>query len=257
VKRLALLLLLFSCRPDELGTMPTLELPAWQDGEASVYEVRRDDSVVYRCRITLELSEEAGLAAGNAGQSVPTVVVTSALQPVLASEFFSDSVRVVLRREDLKPVRSFRSLETEVSEAELVTMFESGQAQVTRSTVDGVDEELLSLPDRSYAHDALQTLLRAVPPVPGSSFGMHLVVPVDFRVVRVKVQVLGTKMVSTPLGDILCREVSVSSPGRETRFLYELAEPRRFVGLRDVVTDARMLLVSYTPAHPDTLPVDR
>ncbi len=72
--------------------------------------------------------------------------------------------------------------------------------------------------------------------------------------VPVTIMVLGTKLITTGLGDIMCREVVLISPNREVRFWYELAQPHRFVGLRDSQNDTQMLLTAYEPGHTDALP---
>ncbi len=233
---------LWGCGVHEQGL--ALAPPEWQDGERAGYEVVRNDSVVYRTSVRVELSEEV---AGVAGVRVPTVVVTSAVEPGEGGDYFFDSLTVVLRRDSLRPLRSYRSITSGVSELEVAARFEPGRAVITKTTVDGVQEGSVSLPRWCYSQDALGTLLRAVPLSPGMSSRTSLVVPVDFRVVPVKIQVLGTKLIATGLGDVLCREVAVSAPGRETRFWIELAEPRRFVGLRDLQTGIILRLVSYQP----------
>jgi len=230
------------CVSDDQG--PGLAPPAWQDGESAGYEILRNDSAIYRVRVRLVFSEELP-AVRAAGEPVPTVLVTSTAEPGEGGEYFYDSLTVVLRRDSLMPLRSYRSIETGISELEVAARFEPGRVTISKTTVDGVQEEGLRLPRGCYSQDVLGTVLRAVPLAPGTSFRTNLVVPVDFRVVPVKVQVLGTKLVGTGLGDILCREVAVSSPGRETRFWVELAEPRRLVGLRDLQSRTEMRLVSY------------
>jgi hypothetical protein len=101
----------------------------------------------------------------------------------------------------------------------------------------------------------VQTWLRSVPLASGTNFRDNLVVPFEFRTVPVKIMVLGTKLVSTRLGDLMCREVVLILPNREVKFWYELAQPRRFVGLRDSQNETQMLLVSFQPGHTDTLPI--
>ncbi len=238
----ALFAAIAGCATDE--RTPELAPPSWRDGESASYEIVRNDSVIYRVRISLMFSEELP-AVTAPGKPVPTVMVTSNAAPAEGGEYFYDSLTVVLRRDSLTPLRSYRNIETGIAEMEIAARFEPGRVTITKTTVDGVQEERLRLPRNCYSQDVLSNVLRAVPLTPGTSFRTNLVVPVDFRVLPVKVQVLGTKLVETRLGGILCREVAVSSPGREVRFWVELAEPKRFVGLRDLQTQTEMRLVSY------------
>jgi len=100
----------------------------------------------------------------------------------------------------------------------------------------------------------VQTWLRAAPLVSGTSFSNNLVVPFEFRTVPVKFLVLGTKLIPTKIGDVMCREIVLILPTREVRFWYELAQPHRFVGLSDTQNNTQMVLEGYKAGHGDTLP---
>jgi hypothetical protein len=126
---------------------------------------------------------------------------------------------------------------------------------IQKQTIDGAVQQDVKLPQRSYSYDMIQTWLRAVPLVSGTSFRANLVVPIEFRTVTVKVSVLGTKLISTPLGDIMCREVVLILPNREVRFWYELDQPHRFVGLNDTQNDTKMVLAEYRLPKDDSLTV--
>jgi len=247
------------CTSEDLGPMPKLSPPAWQDGETSCYEVTRNDTVLYRSRVVIAFDEEvrepaaSGASAADTARVIPTLIATSVVEPLHAESYFFDSVAVVVRRDNLTPLRSSRSLETDISDMEVSARYQNGRAVVSKQTVDGIQESNLRLPPRAYANDAVQTFLRAVPPVSGTVFRINLVVPIDVRILPVKVSVLGTKLIKTALGDIICREILLSSPGREARLWYELAEPHRFVGMEDRGNGTQVLLTSYQANSADTL----
>jgi hypothetical protein len=243
-----------ACISEDLGPMPAFEVPQWQDGETSVYVVARNDSALYRSVVNLDFDEEMG----NVGQTdsvrvIPTLVVTNVVEPLPDAEWFYDSVQVVLRRDNLLPLRTFRSVETDISEFDLTARYLRGRVQVEKQTIDGTTEEELRLPGRFHSYDMVQTWLRAVPLVSGTSFRDNLVIPFEFRTVPVKFLVLGTKLISTKVGDIMCREIVLVLPTREVRFWYELAQPHRFVGLNDTQNNTKMVLESYRASHADSL----
>jgi hypothetical protein len=243
-----------ACITEDLGPMPAFEVPQWQDGEISVYVVARNDSALYRSVVNLDFDEEMG----NVGQTdsvrvIPTLVVTNVVEPLPDAEWFYDSVQVVLRRDNLLPLRTFRSVETDISEFDLTARYLRGRVQVEKQTIDGTTEEELRLPGRFHSYDMVQTWLRAVPLVSGTSFRDNLVIPFEFRTVPVKFLVLGTKLISTKVGDIMCREIVLVLPTREVRFWYELAQPHRFVGLNDTQNNTKMVLESYRASHADSL----
>jgi hypothetical protein len=235
--------------------MPKLEVPQWQDGETSVYVVTRSDSALYRSVVTLEFDEEmVDVGQSDSIETVPTVVVTNVVQPFPEAEWYYDSVQAVFRRDDLAPLRTYRSVETDISEFDLTARYSRGRVQIERQTIDGTTQEDLRLPGRFQSYDMVQTWLRAVPLVSGTSFRDNLVVPSEFRAVPVKFLVLGTKLISTKIGDIMCREIVLILPTREVRFWYELAQPHRFVGLNDTRNNTQMVLESYRAGHVDSLP---
>jgi hypothetical protein len=248
------LLLVVACVTEDLGPMVAFEVPQWQDGETSVYSVNRNDSALYRSVVTLEFDEEMGdVAQSDSVRIVPTLIVTNVVEPLSGADWYFDSVQVVFRRDSLSPLRTFRSVETDISQFELTARYEQGRVQIEKQTIDGGTEEELRLPHRFHSYDMVQTWLRAVPLVSGTSFRDNLVIPFEFRTVPVKFLVLGTKLVTTKLGDIMCREIVLILPTREVKFWYELAQPHRFVGLSDPQNNTQMLLESYRTSHADSL----
>ena len=238
--------------------MPALEVPQWQDGETSVYIVTRNDSALYRSVVTIEFDEEVGDAGqGDSSRPVQTLVVTNVVQPLPEAEWFYDSVQVIFRRDNLSPVRTFRSVETDISQFDLTARYSRGSVQIERQTIDGATVEDLRLPGRYHSYDMVQTWLRAVPLVSGTSFRDNLVIPFEFRTVPVKFLVLGTKLIPTKLGDIMCREIVLILPTREVRFWYELAQPHRFVGLNDTQNNTQMVLESFQAGHVASLSAAR
>jgi len=243
-----------ACVTENLGPMPALEVPQWRDGETSIYVITRNDSALYRSVVTLEFDEEmVDVGQGDSAQVVPTVVVTNVVQPLPDAAWYYDSVQAVFRRDNLAPLRTFRSVETDISEFELTARYSRGRVQIERQTIDGTDQEELRLTGRFQSYDMVQTWLRAVPLVSGTSFRDNLVVPSEFRTIPVKFLVLGTKLISTKIGDIMCREIVLILPTREVRFWYELAQPHRFVGLNDTQNNTQMLLESFQAGRADSL----
>jgi len=245
-------LLLLACGFEDLGPMPALQIPQWQDGETSVYEVYRNDSALYRSIVTLAFDEEIGPGQGDTAQVVPTLVATNVVEPLSDAEYFFDSVQVVFRRDSIAPLRKYRSVETDISEFEISARYGRARVQIEKQTIDGSVQQELRLPGRFHSYDMIQTWLRCVPPVSGTTFRDNLVVPLEFRTVPVKVLVLGTKLVATGVGDVMCREIVLILPNREVKFWYELAQPHRFVGLRDAQNETQMLLKSFQPSRADT-----
>jgi hypothetical protein len=248
-------LLVVACVTEDLGPMPAFVVPQWQDGETSVYVVTRNDSALYRSVVTLEFDEEMGdVGQNDSVRVVPTLIMTNVVQPLPDAEWFFDSVQVVFRRDNLAPLRTYRSLETDISEFELTARYSRSRVQIEKQTIDGTTNEELHLPGRFHSYDMVQTWLRAAPLVSGTSFRDNLVIPLEFRTVPVKFLVLGTKLISTKIGDIMCREIVLILPTREVRFWYELAQPHRFVGLNDTQNNTQMVLESFRANHADSLP---
>ncbi|MBM3315474.1 hypothetical protein FJY71_06515 [candidate division WOR-3 bacterium] len=232
---------------DERRPEPVLVTPEWQDGEVSEYDIVRRDTVVFRRRVLLEFDEES---------AVPLVVVTSTVVPEEARIYLADSMAFALRRFSLKPEWSYRLVTTDVSISEVFARWDEGGVDIRKETVEGGDERRLKVAVGCFSAEMMQTVLRGMPLEPGSESRTRVLIPLEFRVTPVRVSVLGTKLVSTPLGDILCREVEVAERDRHLRLLYELDQPHRLVEVRDPDTRTQTLLVRYVPGRPDTVAPD-
>lgn len=237
------------CPGEPAALVPRLEAPDWQDGETAVYEVRRNDSALFVSRQVLRFDEELLPGYG----PVPTALLTTTVEPALSRQFFYDSTTVVFRRDTLLPLRSFRSLETDIGLFDVETRYEPGAADVRRQSIEGIDERRLPTRGPVYDNEMMGTVLRAIPLDPGTRLKVQAVVAIDLRVMPLEVAVLGTKSIRTPLGDIICREVEVTSPAKRVRFWYELEQPRRLVGLADQESGTELMLVAWTAGGADEL----
>jgi len=241
---LGLVLLLAACpEPPEALAPVEFQAPAWQDGETSTYKVLRNDSVLFRSQTTLRYDEEFGQ---------PLIEVVTTVQPVMAQEFFADSSTVVFRKDSLTPVRSARTVETDIAEFEVEARYEPGRVVINKQTIDGTECRTLKLPARSYDNEMFATLLRLVPLESGTRLKVNAVVPLDVRVVPVDVTVLGTKYITTATDSVICREIVLHTPSKEVRFWYELESPHRLIGMSDRDNDTELLLESYVPAGQDS-----
>ncbi len=237
-------LILFSGCPSSSSSLPELTPPDWQAGETALYEIVRNDSVLFTRTITLDFDEEG---------AIPIVVITNVVRSESALYYFFDSTTFALTRYTLKPVWSTRTVITEISITEVEAEFESDAVHLKKTTVDSKEEKTLPLSAHGYGIEMLQQLFRAIPLDPGLSFRIDVVVPLEFRVVPTNVTVLGTKLVATPLGDILCREVRAQAPRRSIRLLYELAQPHRLIAIHDLENNTETRLVEFSLPEPDTL----
>ncbi len=226
------------------GSLPELTPPNWQDGESAIYEIVRNDSLLFTRTITLNFDEEG---------ATPIVVFTNVVRSESTPYYFFDSTTFALTRYTLKPVWSSRTVATEISITEVSADFADGEVELEKKTVDSREEKIFRLGKYGYGIEMLQQLFRTIPLEPGLSFIVDVVVPLEFRTLRVEVKVLGTKLVSTPLGNILCREVQAEAPRRRIRLLYELAPPHRLVAIHDLENNTETKLVRFFPTRPDTL----
>uniref|UniRef100_A0A7C4CC53 DUF3108 domain-containing protein n=1 Tax=candidate division WOR-3 bacterium TaxID=2052148 RepID=A0A7C4CC53_UNCW3 len=237
-----LLLLLIACGPAPRSPMPELITPQWQDGETSRYEVVRADSVLFERVIQLRFDEESG---------TPSIIVTSVVRPQQAEVALYDSAVFELRRFSLKPLWSYRVVTTDLSALEVEVRYEPGAVEVEKQFIEGTDRQVLKVGRDAFGAEMLPFLLRAVRLTPGTSFTVSAVAGLEMRVVSTDVAVLGTRLVKTGLGDILCREVELRSPPRNVSLLYELAEPHRLVAIEDPDNKSVTRLVGYSAASPD------
>ncbi|MGB9741921.1 MAG: hypothetical protein ACP5JB_05205 [candidate division WOR-3 bacterium] len=230
-----LLSALLSCSSNT-APLPELTPPSWQDGETSVYTIRRNDTLLFRRTITISLDEEAG---------EPIVIITSVVQSESTDYYFFDSTSYALTRYTLKPLELYHTVASEISISEVEVIFYPDQIRVEKTTIDGASTITLKPLPGTYAIEMLPALLRAVPLEPALNFTINGLVPLELRTLPVQVKVLGTKMVTTPQGEILGREVETRTRNRTIRFVYELAEPRRLIAIRDLGNSTETVLEDF------------
>ncbi|MGQ9707711.1 MAG: hypothetical protein ACUVUR_02410 [bacterium] len=228
--------------------LPRLTTPAWQEGETSIYQVRRNDSVLFSRATTLEFDEESG---------TPIILFTTVVRSESVPYYFLDSTTFALTRFTLIPVWSYRSIATEVSISEVQAEFEPERVELCKEMVDGREEKTLRLGKGAYGIEMLPQLLRTIPLEPGLSFRVQGLVAMEFRAIPVTIKVLGTKMVNTPKGDILCREVEALAERRSLRLLYELTEPHRLIAILDSENSTETILIDFYIRKPETLLPER
>lgn len=238
-----LLLLLPLCRAPQ-HYFPELTPPGWLDGETSVFSIRRNDTLLFRRTVTIELNEEAG---------EPVLVFTSVVQSESAPFYFLDSTVAILSRYTLKPRWLYRAVASEISISEVEVSFEPEAIMLEKTTIDGTSRLKLKPAPYSYSMEMLPLLLRAVPLDPGLSFTINGIIPLEMRTQPVQIKVLGTRLINTPLGDMLCREVETATRGRKVRLLYELADPHRLIAIRDEEYDTETVLTQYLIRGSETV----
>lgn len=242
-------LVFFSCIPEPLQQKEPvrnapLTPPAWQDGETSIYEVVRNDSVLFRRIVNGQFDEEGGIAS---------IVVTSVLRSELAPFYFLDSTVFSLSRFSLKPLWSYRIVATEISISEVEAKFYPERVEMEKETVEGSAKKTFRINENTWGVEMLQQLLRALPLEPGRSFQLTAILPMEFRTTVVGVTILGTKAINTPLGEFICREVELTSRDRKLRLVYELADPHRLIAIRDLDNLTETRLIDFYIAPLDTL----
>lgn len=241
---LAFCIFIISCAPVQ-KPMPPLTPPGWEDGETAVYQVVRNDSVLFTRIISLRYDEEAG---------APVVVFSNVVRTESAPFYFFDSTAFALTRFTLLPVWSYRVVATEISISEAQAEFSQDRVELRKETMDGVEEKVFRANKSSYGIEMLPQLFRTIPLEPGLSFQVNAVVGLEFRTIPVTVKVLGTKLVKTALGEILCREVEALAPQRNLRLLYELTDPHRLIAIRDLENSTETVIVDFYIEEFETLP---
>lgn len=235
---------LFTCTPPP-QLLPQLTPPGWQDGETAVYQVVRNDSVIFTRITTLRYDEESG---------APVLLFTNVVQTESAPFYFFDSTTFALTRFTILPIWSYRTVATEISISEVQAEFASDRVELRKETVDGIEEKHFPANKNTYGIEMLPQLFRTIPLEPGISFHVYAIVALEFRTIPVTVKVLGTKLVKTSIGDILCREVEAVAPQRHLRLLYELTDPHRLVAIRDLENSTETIIVDFYIQELESLP---
>ncbi len=229
---LLLVLMSFSLSQGQL----TLTNPNWKNGEKSTYEIRHSDSLIG----IIDYSITDTLFENNSAYQVKAI--TQVGRP---GQNTADSVILMIRKQNLKPLYSYRNLVTPQMTLKFQARYGTDKVTVRLNSPDGLKETDIDFPKDGYDNDEIVLVLRALNLRAGARYTFKDISPMSITSYAVEVNVLKQEKVIVPAGTFLCNRVQMKVAGKKADIWYQKAKPNRMIKYSDTDAGTTMLLKSY------------
>jgi hypothetical protein len=231
---LSLLLVLF-CSSLSSGQL-LINNPNWRNGERFSYEVRFRDTLIGSMNylITDTLFDKI--------KAYKIKVITNV---GFRGQNTSDSISLLVRQQNLKPLFSYRSLITPQMALKFQVRYLSDKVNVRLDSPQGTKETNIDFPKDGYDNDEITLILRALNLRPGAKYKFQDVSSMSITSYAVEVDVLQPEKVKTPLGEYLCNKVKMKVAGKEAEIWYQKDKPNYMVKYSDLQSGTMMLLKEF------------
>ena len=210
--------------------------PNWKNGEKFSYEVRFRDTLIGSMNylITDTLFDKI--------KAYQIKVITNV---GLRGQNTADTVSLLVRKQNLKPLFSRRVLITPEMQVKFTAQYLTDKARISLESDQGLKQTEIDFPKDGYDNDEITMVLRALNLRPGAKYKFQDVSPMSITSYAVEVNVLQPEKVKTPLGEFLCNKVKMKVAGKEAEIWYQKDKPYHMVKYSDLQAGTVMILKQY------------
>lgn len=212
-----------------------LDPPAWAEQEIDQYAVIVADDTVGTHLVQVRRTEFEGVPALNL--VIETMVAAGGTDS-------HDSAWTMLRLDNLRPIRSVRSIANTDFKLSVDVSYSDDSARALAMTPNGPQRTGIPLEPLDYDNDQLTTLIRALPLTAAEPVAFNTVIGVGGTKVPAEVTLIGNETVTVAAGTFDCRHVRLAIAGQSIDIWYETAGLRRMVSYAAPVADLRMELAA-------------
>lgn len=229
---LLLILFCFSLSSSQL----LIKDPNWKNGEKFSYEIRHEDSLLGRMDylITDTFFEK------NRAYQIEAITSVD-----YQGQNTSDSVSLIIKRANLKPLFSDHKLITSQMALKFQARYLSDKVKVRLDSPQGTKETDIGFPKDGYDNDEIVLLLRALDLKEGSRYTFKDVSPTSTNSYPVEIQVMKPEKVKTSNGEYLCNKLKMKVAGKEVEMWYQKDKPNLMVKYSDLQAGTVMLLKEF------------
>ncbi len=210
--------------------------PNWKNGETFSYEVRHKDSLIGSINY---------LITDTLFDKTRAYQITAITQIGRPGQSTADSVLLMVKRQNLKPLYSYRVLVTPQMTLKFQAQYGTDKARVRLDSPQGVKETDVDFPKDGYDNDEVTLILRALNLKTGAKYAFKDVVPMSITTYPVEIAVLKRENVKVPAGSFLCNKVQMKVAGKKMEIWYQAQKPNHMVKYSDADAGTSMLLKSY------------
>jgi hypothetical protein len=210
--------------------------PNWKNGEKFSYEVRFRDTLIGSMNylITDTLFDKI--------KAYQIKVITNV---GLRDQNTADTVALIVRQQNLKPLYSSRVLKTPQLEVKFKAQYLKNKVRVNLELPEGVKQTDIDFPKDGYDNDEITMILRALNLKPGAKYTFKDISPMAITIYNEEITVLNPEKVKTPLGEFLCNKVKLKVVGKEAEIWYQRERPYHMVKYADLQSGMVMLLKGF------------
>lgn len=218
-----LIIIVTSCTKKE-GLGLRLSAPPWVDNEVNKYHIMIAGMPIGSYVLTIKL--------GRLGAD-ETIEVTALSCVTGSGGETRDSSWMVLRRDDLKPIRCTKTLVTQGTMLKSEISYTKDKASIKATLPMG--EKSLDIPIgvTHFDNEQVTTLLRAIDLGPAEEKELNIVVGLGGTSVPVKIKAMGEEKITVPAGEIACNKFQMTVAGRPIDVWYEKTGMKRMVRYSD------------------------
>ncbi len=228
---LALMLIILSCPKKET---PALRLSPQKWNETNTYQILTDTTVSGKYQLIYRTFEEAG------EEKIELYSLTEIMQGNAVS---TDSTRLVIKADDLRPLLSDKVIFTSGTSLSSVTIYGKNKAEVKAKLPQGEKSADIPININTYDNDQVTTILRAIELKPDEEKEINVVIGFSGTTVPVKIKSSGEEKIIVSAGEFDCHKYTITVVGRMIDVWYEKADAKRMVKYFDAQANMTMELM--------------
>ena len=211
-----------------------LSPPKWTDNEVNQYQVLVGGQPSGSYIMSIRLSQ---IGADS------TIELSALTYIKVASGETRDSSWMVLRRDNLRPIKSVKVLNTHGVTLSSEVTYSRDKAAIKAKIPSGEKSVDIPIGINHFDNDEITTLLRALELKPDEEKELNTVTGLGGTSIPVKIKITGEEKLTVPAGEFECNKYQMTLAGRAIEVFYEKTGMKRMVKYHDTVANMIMELV--------------
>lgn len=227
---LSVLIITLNCGKKEV---PSIKLSAGNWNEINQYRLMIDTAIVGSYKLIYKSISEP--------ESVIEIQAVTEIKQ--AASISQDSVVLLLRPNNLKPISSSKTLSTSGTIIKSEIKYHNKKASIKARLPQGEKSIDIPININTYDNDQVTTILRAIELNPNDEREINVVIGLSGTTVPLKIKLVGEDKIKVPAGEFDCNKYNLSVVGRNIDIWYEKALTKRMVKYADAQTNMIMELL--------------
>ncbi|MCX8015678.1 MAG: hypothetical protein N2748_06615 [candidate division WOR-3 bacterium] len=212
-----------------------LQAPDFKDGESFTYGYFRNDSLIGKTRMSLYFDTDG---------EIPIYCLETVTEREMPDDYITDSSVVHFRRDNFRPIWSYRMLETDLGWTITEVHYNEKDIDIWFETIDGRETFALSLSPPYFDSEMLLALLRAVQFKKSKKYTFNVVNPLMLTSTKNSVRYCAKIMIPMPQEYLECDKLQLNTPFKNIELFYERKLPRRLIKFQEKKSDVIAVLLN-------------